>query len=69
MATRTLTKAFVQARNGGKANRSLMKADSDETSDSGLLNVSKSNQSPTPLLCVPWRFTYSDSHCFPIFIT
>jgi hypothetical protein len=39
MATRNLTKAFVQARNGGKANRAILKSDSDETSDSGLLNV------------------------------
>ena len=39
MATRSLTKAFIQARNGGKANRAMLKTDSDETSDSGLLNV------------------------------
>ncbi len=46
MATRNLTKAFIQARSGGKANRSLLKAeadvpalDSDQSSDSGLLGV------------------------------
>ena len=58
MATRNLTKAFLQARSGGKANRSLLKQedgsglsmgsgladrdrdrhDSDQGSDSGLLN-------------------------------
>lgn len=47
MATRNLTKAFISARNGGKANRSILKseklesysADSDGGgSDSGLLN-------------------------------
>ena len=40
MATRNLTKSFIQARNGGKANRAILKTDSDETSDSGLLQVS-----------------------------
>ena len=47
MATRNLTKAFISARNGGKANRSILKSerlesisgDSDGAgSDSGLLN-------------------------------
>lgn len=48
MATRNLTKAFSQARNGGKANRSILKSegqlnqgtsDSDQHSDSGLLTA------------------------------
>jgi syntaxin 16 len=46
MASRNLTKAFCQARNGGKANRSLLNninpilnTDSDQNSDSGLLNA------------------------------
>jgi hypothetical protein len=42
MATRNLTKKFIDIRNGEKANRTLLRvreSDSHEESDSGLLKV------------------------------